>query len=270
MADDELSKTSKEIDLIRLGSLLELALRTSSCCNDPYKDDVKIRMSDKSLYNLMENINNHSNSPIKPDTLFGWESLTLSYDVPWPLSMVICKDYCQTLYQIMFRHLFCCKFIERKLEATWRVHRTLHIKDYGVAYSLLRHKMLHFVHNLLFYITQIIEPSFQILITKFKEGKIDCVAEVVKLHKAFLTTLVDESMLTDNELLCHVTKLLLLCMDYSAVIDASIATKASGHREVFQVRITDIDQKFVAHLKLFVQALKTKNHVLVEIFENCA
>lgn len=295
MADDELSKNKDEIDLARLGSLLELAVRTSSCYNDPYKDDVKVRMSDSSLYNVMENINSvPSNSSVNhetrnrysqsTDTLFGWESLTLSYDVPWPLSMVICKDYSLTLYQMMFRHLFCCKFIERKLEATWKVHKTLKISDHGVRYALLRNKMLYFVHNLLFYMTQIIEPGFQTLISKIREGSIDCVNDVIKLHRAFLSQLVHESMLTDNELLGHVTKLLLLCMDFSVVIDASMGPK-STNRDIFQARIKDINQKFNTNLRSLLHTLdslaltnkdqglpdrKFDGALLRQIFENCA
>lgn len=235
MADEELSKTKDDINMTRLESLLELALRTSSCNNDPYKDDVHIKMSDGSLYHIMASINNTNNFKFDDErsrseychssgNLLGWESLTLSYDVAWPLSMIICKDYCQTLYQMMFRHLFCCKYIERKLEATWRVNRLFRFNNYEGAFAL-RHKMLHFVHNLLYYIIEIIEPSFQILISKFKDGGIENVNEVIELHRAFLSGLVHDSMLTDNELLGHVTKLLLLCMDFSVVIEARFAAQ---------------------------------------------
>jgi len=241
MADEELSKTKDEINMARLESLLELALRTSSCNNDPYKDDVHINMSDGSLYQLMVSINSTNNVKFDSEqsrseyshssgNLLGWESLTLSYDVSWPLSMIICKDYCQTLYQMMFRHLFCCKYIERKLESTWRINRLLRFNNYEGAFAL-RHKMLHFVHNLLFYIIEIIEPSFQILISKFKDGGIENVNEVVELHRAFLSGLVHDSMLTDNELLGHVTKLLLLCLDFSVVIEARFASQELAQQE---------------------------------------
>lgn len=263
MADEELSRTKDEINMARLASLLELALRTSSCNIDPYKDDVHVKMSDGSLYQIMASINNTSSGfdsqeyrneyCHSSDSLLGWESLTLYYDVPWPLSMVICKEYCQTLYQMMFRHLFCCKYIERKLEATWRLNHL--IKRYGGAFALLRHKMLHFVHNLLFYITEIIEPSFQILISKFRDGGIENVNEVIELHRAFLSGLVHESMLTDNELLGHVTKLLLLCMDFSVVIEASLASDSPSNGDVFHARISEIDKKFETQIVMLLQAL---------------
>lgn len=241
MADEELSKPKDEINMTRLESLLELALRTSSCNNDPYKDDVHIKMSDGSLYQIMASINSTNNIKLddeqsrseychSSDNLLGWESLTLSYDVAWPLSMIICKDYCQTLYQMMFRHLFCCKYIERKLEATWRLNRLFKFNNYEGAFAL-RHKMLHFVHNLLYYIIEIIEPSFQILISKFKNGGIENVNEVIELHRAFLSGLVHDSMLTDNELLGHVTKLLLLCMDFSVVIEARFTAQELAQQQ---------------------------------------
>lgn len=242
MADEELSKTKEDINMAKLESLLELALRTSSCNSDPYKEDVHIRMSEGSLYYIMASINGNSNSDLdqassdycaSSGNLLGWESLTLSYDVSWPLSMIICKDYCQVLYQMMFRHLFCCKYIERKLESTWRINRLLKFNNYEGAFAL-RHKMLHFVHNLLFYTIEIIEPSFQILISKFRDGGLENVGEVIELHRAFLSGLVHDSMLTDNELLGHVTKLLLLCMDFSVVIEARYATQELTQQEELQ------------------------------------
>lgn len=263
MADEELSKTKDDINMNRLDSLLELALRTSSCNNDPYKDDVHIKMSDGSLFQIMASINSTNSVNFDDEqsraeychssgNLLGWESLTLSYDVPWPLSMIICKDYCQTLYQMMFRHLFCCKYIERKLEATWRINRLLKFKNYEGAFAL-RHKMLHFVHNLLYYIIEIIEPSFQILISKFKDGGIENVNEVIELHRAFLSGLVHDSMLTDNELLGHVTKLLLLCMDFSVVIETIMPD------DIFQIRISEINEKFNNQLMILLNALTVRS-----------
>lgn len=263
IADEELSKTKEDINIARLESLLELALRTSSCNNDPYKDDVHISMSDGSLFQIMASINNTNGFDFddgiaraeychSSGNLLGWESLTLSYDVPWPLSMIICKDYCQTLYQIIFRHLFCCKYIERKLESTWRINRLLKMKNYEVAF-MLRHKMLHFVHNLLYYIIEIIEPSFQILISKFRDGGIENVNEVIELHRAFLSGLVHDSMLTDNELLGHVTKLLLLCMDFSVVIETIMP------EDVFRLRIGEIDEKFNNQLMILLNAITIRS-----------
>lgn len=261
MADDELSKPKDEINMKRLESLLELALRTSSCNNDPYKDDVHIKMSEGSLFQIMANINSVSQSFIDAKesrsefchsgNLLGWESLTLSYDVPWPLSMIICKDYCQTLYQMMFRHLFCCKYIERELEATWRLNR-MKFSNYEGAFAL-RHKMLHFVHNLLYYIIEIIEPSFQILISKFRETDIESVNDVIELHRAFLSGLVHDSMLTDNELLGHVTKLLLMCMDFSVVVEHT------NQDDILQQRISEINDKFNNQMMQLLNALTLRN-----------
>lgn len=266
MADEELSKTEGDINIARLESLLGIALRSSSCNSDPYKDDVSVLMLEDTLLQIMDRIN--KNNPgfdseefkleycHSSDRLFGWETFSLSYDVPWPLSMVICKEYCLALYTMMFRHLFCCTFVQRKLEATWRVNKFL--TKFGGSYALLRHKMLHFVHNLLFYTIEIIEPSFQILISKFKDGGIENVNELIELHRAFLSGLAHESMLTDTELLRHVTKLLLLCMDFSVVIEASLGSDLPNG-DVFKARIRDIDGKFESQITQLLQALKVRN-----------
>lgn len=41
LTEDELDKDVSEVSLVRLQSLLEIALRNSSASNDPYKDDMR-------------------------------------------------------------------------------------------------------------------------------------------------------------------------------------------------------------------------------------
>jgi gamma-tubulin complex component 2 len=108
--------------------------------------------------------------------LTGLESFSLDYDVKWPISLVINRN-CLTRYQMLFRFLFYIKYIERLLCNVWRAHKNggrrrrrigggggrekkiLLTKPNGAAY--LRHKMLHFVQNLLYYMSfEVIESHW--------------------------------------------------------------------------------------------------------------
>lgn len=44
LAEDELNKQIDDLNPVRLESLLELALRTSSSTADPYKDNVRVHL----------------------------------------------------------------------------------------------------------------------------------------------------------------------------------------------------------------------------------
>ena len=135
MAYDELKKKTSEIQLTRLESLLELALRTSIAVSDPFKDDLKAMLSSFDLATQLLHI-----MSIQPDidssdgrkrsaasfplpdpstiNLSGLEAFSLDYNVGWPLSLVINRK-ALTKYQLLFRHLFYCKHIERQLCAAW-------------------------------------------------------------------------------------------------------------------------------------------------------
>jgi len=109
------------------------------------------------------------------------------------------------------------------------------------------------VHNLLYYIIEIIEPSFQILISKFKDEGIEDVNKVIELHEAFLSDLVKDCMLADNELLGPVTKLLLLCMDFSVLIETIMPD------DVFRLRIGEINEEFNNQLMILLDAITARS-----------
>ena len=49
LADDELKMPVSELQSSRLEALLEISIRTSAADKDPYKDDLKVVLSDKDL-----------------------------------------------------------------------------------------------------------------------------------------------------------------------------------------------------------------------------
>jgi Gamma tubulin complex component C-terminal len=53
----------------------------------------------------------------------------MKYKVEWPLSVVVSKK-ALTKYQLMFRHLFFVKHVERQLLATWQDHQVTNMFNY--------------------------------------------------------------------------------------------------------------------------------------------
>ena len=137
MAGEELARPMVDILPSRLESLLELALRTSLADSDPYKDNLRACLVPYDLVTQLLYITAIQPEGVGPDaappppiarpesmpTLSGLESFGLEYSVKWPLSLVISYRSLYK-YQLLFRHLFYCKHVERQLCASWRSHRT--------------------------------------------------------------------------------------------------------------------------------------------------
>ena len=211
-ADKYLESLAKEVSNDKLKSLLEMAIRTSTANADPFKDDLTCELNNYSLVEqifVMQNIRGALGSnAYASDTSGGQrhqyqhvpisgmnsmqnykcvDSFTLDYKVQWPLTLVISRRAI-TKYQLIFRHLFLCKFIERHLGNSWLMHqgtKELNLGGHFLSSYNLRHRMHHFCRNYVYYIVvEVLEPNFH----KFKQSleKVKTVDEILELHNTFL------------------------------------------------------------------------------------
>ena len=170
IAEDELAKNVNDISEQKLKSLLELALRTSIANHDPFKDDLKCDLEPYTLVKHIMGIVGVSESKpgdlgkgtpaaASPSTraasqtyanLVGLDLFTLSYQIKWPLSLVVSKKVL-VKYQLIFRHLFHCKHVERQLCKTWQNHQSTKAfalrRSFVQSYAL-QQQMLHFLQNI--------------------------------------------------------------------------------------------------------------------------
>ncbi|UJR27736.1 hypothetical protein I4U23_009013 [Adineta vaga] len=228
-AEDELTKRARDIDENKIQSLLDVSLALTS--DDQYKDDVRIKMFHYDLISMLERIINIESSMNLNESmehkLTGLESFSLDYDVKWPISLVINRN-CLTRYQMLFRFLFYIKYIERLLCNVWRAHknggrrrrrgkeRRNMTKPNGAAY--LRHKMLHFVQNLLYYMSfEVIESHWHAFQNNLK--KVTNIDELLKYHLLFLDNCLRDCMLTSVHLLRHIHKIMATCVMFANAMD---------------------------------------------------
>jgi len=222
MAEDELCKDIDDIVPTRLGSLLELALRTSTMNDDPHKDEVQIELLHDGLLKQLSDIitygSNEDSFAEDVHGLRGFESIAFTYKVQWPLSLILNRRNI-ACYQMLFRHLFYCKYVERQLEAVWKENKiaklyTLKaVSGYAEAFAL-RQKMLNFVQNLSYYMmVEVIEPSFHIFIAKVhNRSQVDAIS---KEHTNFVEGCLKDCMLTQKFALQYMVKLLQLCVVFA-------------------------------------------------------
>jgi len=241
---DELEKKHMNIARERLESLLELSLRTSSANADPFKDDVSCAIQP---YALREQIyamqsatgdpsvftGEQDTSPIyKHHAYKGVETFVLDYEVKWPLTLILSLKS-MTKYQIIFRHLFICKYAERQLGQTWLLQQSLKELNlravFASSYSL-RQRMLNFIKSYIYYLTyEVLERQWQRLEAELK--KAETIDEIMRKHAAFQDQCLKESLLLDQELFNVLHKLIWCCVSYSEMMQ--IHTKSMKFDEGF-------------------------------------
>ena len=145
--------------------------------------------------------------------LKGVEAFTLEYQVGWPLSIVISRR-AVTKYQLLSRLLYFSKHVERRVLSSWQAHQ--HTKELNVRAAMgasycLRHRMLHFLQNFVYYVTlEVIGPRGHELEEALRcAGDMD---EVMELHERFLDQCLKECLLASQDLLRVLTKIMTTCL----------------------------------------------------------
>jgi gamma-tubulin complex component 2 len=235
LCESELLQNVNSVEPARLESLLELALRTSGANADPYKDNVGIELLPYDLNFQMCKIlsidtdaESDYRTPSNPDELSGLEAFAFGYDVQWPISLVLNRKSL-ACYQMLLRHLFFCKHVERLLCSVWiatkptKVTRNFgrgNIEQFNKSFAL-RQKMLNFLQNLEYYMTfEVLEPNWEAMVTKIRSGRVTNVDHVLEIHSDFLSTCLNDCMLSSPPLLTTVKKLLGICVQFAGKLRA--------------------------------------------------
>jgi gamma-tubulin complex component 2 len=245
LTEDELRKDVKEISLERIQHLLLLSLHTSTLANDPNKEELSCIFASHNLIQHLHLIQTAGEGmsaigyppsastggpgsssglghhPLEAFSILGGqglkgiEALTLEYKVGWPLSIVLSKRAI-TKYQLLSRLLFFCKYIELVLLECWKDNqKTKEMRDLRAVMSssyALRHRMLHFIQNLVYYMTiEVITPRYHEMLQGMstRASNID---DVSKLHEFFLDLCLKECLLASQDLLRILTKITTTCL----------------------------------------------------------
>ena len=180
--------------------------------------------------------------------LTGIEALTLDFQyVPFPVSLIL-SHRAVSSYQLLFRHLFFVKHVERRLVGTWLDHQSM--KEFqSLRKSLcptfgLRQRMLHFIQNLVYYMMfEVIEPNWQMMENSISSGKKksgnsgfgfstaddegnndQTVDDILSMHNEFLRRTLKDCLLTNGDLIRTLTKLMTTCLLFSDQMNLFVET----------------------------------------------
>ncbi|XP_062821315.1 gamma-tubulin complex component 2 isoform X2 [Anolis carolinensis] len=226
LTEEELKKPVEDIVPTRLEALLELALRMSTANTDPFKDDLKIDLMPHDLITQLLRVlaieTKQEKAILSADptelSLSGLEAFSFDYVVKWPLSLIINRK-ALTRYQMLFRHMFYCKHVERQLCNVWISSKaakrySLHSSKWFAGAFTLRQRMLNFVQNIQYYMMfEVMEPTWHILEKSLKSAS--NIDDVLTHHTSFLDNCLKDCMLTNPELLKIFSKMMSVCVMFT-------------------------------------------------------
>ncbi|TRY55550.1 hypothetical protein DNTS_023152 [Danionella cerebrum] len=226
LTEEELKKPVDDIIPPRLEALLELALRMSTANTDPFKDDLKIDLMPHDVITQLLRVlaidTKQEKAIINAEptevSLSGLEAFSFDYIVKWPLSLIINRK-ALTRYQMLFRHMFYCKHVERLLCNVWISNKeakqySLHSAKWFAAAFALRQRMLNFIQNIQYYMMfEVMEPTWHVLENNLKSAS--NIDDVLCHHTSFLDNCLKDCMLTNPELLRIFSKLMSVCVMFT-------------------------------------------------------
>ncbi|KAF8269440.1 Spc98 family-domain-containing protein [Lactarius quietus] len=244
LAHTELRKPSKTASLVKLQSLLDLALGADTQGEDiPFREDVRVTMATTGLYEWLLRIVNvsgvigdendiagdghdehHKKGKDKDEKkpLLAIDALQLDFNVKFPLSLVISRRTVLR-YQLLFRFLLHLKHVEQALSAMWLeqqgpVWRRTDVPPEFAAWRLrlfvLRARMLAWVQQIFAFVAhEVLEPNWRALEAKL--SKVTTVDQLLRDHVDFLDTCMKECMLTSSKLLNAFSKLIVTCSTFA-------------------------------------------------------
>lgn len=250
---DLTKKSAKQVSIVKLQSLLDLAVRNpaSSSSNDPYKDNLKVTMASQGLYDWLLKIVTHTSSledgeldfamsgdtGAKDKELLGIDAVTFDYQVKFPLSLVISRKAI-TRYQLLFRFLVHLHHLEAGLSGMWLEHKTPlwgptgngDMDAWARRIFALRARMLAFVRHMLAYATgEVLESNWRALEAQL--AKVQTVDQLMRDHVDFLDTCLKQCMLTNSKLLSVYSKLMRTISSFIAYHDRNFVAEMEAFRK---------------------------------------
>jgi len=153
--------------------------------------------------------------------LSGLETFMLDINISFPLSLILPKNVIKQ-YQLLFRHIFYAKRVERQLLQIWQLQQLF--KRYNNQHQqslplnptfLLRQRMIHFLQNFIYYVQlEVMYPAWDVMEYEL-ENVAMTVEDVVDVHNTFVARLLKESLVQDRILLESLTKVMNTCIGFS-------------------------------------------------------
>ena len=167
-----------------------------------------------------------SNEPKKT----GWECLSLTYSVPWPLHLIISPKVLSK-YNEVFRFLLLAKRTQLMLHSAWTEQkqnkRQLRFTDTWQ----LRNHMMFVVDNLQYYLmADVLESQFCLLMNRLDHST--TFEEWRHAHDIFLSSVISNTFVNNQPVNQCLTEMLHCCLQYCKLVDLQGDSKSPKFEEL--------------------------------------
>ncbi|KAF5354034.1 hypothetical protein D9756_007180 [Leucocoprinus leucothites] len=228
LSSTELRKASRSASIVKLQSLLDIALNTDAQGEDTlYRDDVKVTMADSGLYDFLLKVVNVQGIGGREDGAEeggGQHVQEEQKKEKDDKKSMLAIDALTLDYTLLFRFLLHLKHVEQSLSSMWIEQKTTpwrkpvphhtNFDRWRLRVCLLRARMLSFVQQILAFATfEVLEPNWRTLEAKLE--KVTTVDQLLRDHVDFLDTCLKECMLTSSKLLRAYSRLIVTCSTFA-------------------------------------------------------
>ena len=207
LAEEELERSMWAIQRERLQGLLQLAIKSARGGQAANSERLTCYLQPHSLMQKIDAMGSNKQShgrPTRSDVAAGhiatgMDAFTLSYDVSYPLTLVLSKAT-MSKYQLLFRLLFNLKNAQRLLSSMWYSTLLPSAKRTRTMSSLLalRQQMSHLLSCVLDYLaTQVLAPRSAALHAALQSA--ESLDAVIALHHAYLDDCLRLSLIVDRD-----------------------------------------------------------------------
>ena len=324
IAGAELARPALDVSVERLQSMLELSLKVegSTAASDPHADQMTCALERQGIIAQLLAIQGAAGAAALPgesprdgaverddgfargesrahdsrhaesresqqesSVLTGMDTITLEYRAPWPTSLVLSRK-ALTKYQLLFRHVFHCKRVERRLCAAWRARKATRgggvgggVRGSGGARGdgahVVLQRMLHFTQNFVHYLTmEVIDPNWASL-----EKKLDAAAtvdELIAAHDAFLDACLKEGMLFWPTTLRRLDVIAKTCVAFADAVasvgddEEDTGVSVAGEDADVARKLKSLESSFDECVKELLFALNRSAHTEPNLSSLCA
>mmetsp|Transcript_4860 Transcript_4860/g.7190 ORF Transcript_4860/g.7190 Transcript_4860/m.7190 type:complete len:779 (+) Transcript_4860:31-2367(+) len=211
---DELVKPPSDIQLKRLNALLEDSIRTSSIKNNEHFNNVCCQLVKYKLIGFVMQSNPSANNKSNERAVTGFDALNMQYRLEYPLSLIIDRSSMAS-YEMLFRHVFYCKYIEHVLNDSWIHSKFLRsVPNLHQSFAQLfriRMRMQQAVQSFIYYVTHVLEFHFGHFKSRIL-NEVRTVDDLIAFHREYLDTLRRTTLLTNNLELFQSIRALFSCI----------------------------------------------------------
>lgn len=270
-AQNDLSRTTKEVSKQTLQGAFESALKTSCYGSDPFAEALQLELSSSGLYDSLIKIiqstseksttssSNNSSSSIQRIPKIS-ELLSISMKIDFPESMIL-NSKALAKYQIVYRHLIQGVELIRGLSIP--LNRTnLKVTSQIRQFEVMKNSMLQFVRTMHNYICQsVLEPQWERFSTALRERRFTSVEEITNTHMNFLDTCLRECMLTNSKLVQLIGMIWSTCTKFSALVhelNNRISSRTVNESTLQEVmgKFSALYQHFLKYVRVLIEALQ--------------